>query len=72
VEKMMDNFPTKFKKMDTAFSPAAKNLFSEGQGKKLDDKCKEIFHTWVAKGIFVAKRARPDTSSNCCALHTSL
>ena len=45
IKNMVDNFPIKFKKTNTALSPAADNLFSEGQGRKLDDKCKGTFHT---------------------------
>ena len=60
IENMVDDFPIKLKTTDTALSPAAENLFGEGPSKKLDDKRKETFHTWVAKGLFVAKRARPD------------
>ena len=60
VENMVDDFPEKLKSTDTASTPAPDNLFGEGQSKKLDKSRQEIFHTWVAKGLFVAKRARPD------------
>jgi hypothetical protein len=53
-------------------SPAANNLFGEGPSKKLDDKRKEIFHTWVAKGLFVAKRARPDIHPTIAVLCTQV
>jgi hypothetical protein len=35
-------------------------LFSEGKGAKLDKDRAEEFHTTVAKGLFLCKRARPD------------
>jgi hypothetical protein len=60
IEKMVDEFPIKLKSTDLASTPAADNLFDAGTGKKLEKDRKEIFHTWVAKGLFVAKRARPD------------
>ena len=41
-------------------SPAAADLFRRGPGGLLCEKQKEIFHTCTAKGIFIAKRSRPD------------
>ena len=43
-----------------ADTPAAGNLFDVGTGKELDTKQREMFHTFVAKGLFLCKRARPD------------
>jgi hypothetical protein len=43
-----------------AKTPAGDNLFNLGTGAKLDTKRSEIFHTFVAKGLFLCKRARPD------------
>jgi hypothetical protein len=40
--------------------PAGDNLFNLGTRAKLDTKRSEIFHTFVAKGLFLCKRARPD------------
>jgi hypothetical protein len=39
---------------------ASDNLFNLGTGAKLDMKRSEIFHTFVAKGLFLCKRARSD------------
>jgi hypothetical protein len=43
-----------------AKTPAGDNLFNLGTGAKLDTKKAETFHTFVAKGLFLCKRARPD------------
>ena len=56
IQKMMDEFPMEFKESDTATTPANDNLFDEDKSKKLDDKTKEVFHTFVAKGLFVSKQ----------------
>ena len=43
-------------------TPADVNLFNlnDNDNEQLDMKSKEIFHTTVAKGIFLAKHGRPD------------
>jgi hypothetical protein len=47
-------------KNDATKMPAADSVFNLGTGAKLDMKRSEIFHTFVAKGLFLCKRARPD------------
>jgi hypothetical protein len=58
VAEMIDEFPIKI--TSTRDTPAGDDLLSEGTGAKLDKARAEQFHTTVAKGIFVCKRARPD------------
>jgi hypothetical protein len=53
VENMLNNFPVQLGKKDVAKTPAADNLFNLGTGAKLDTKRSEIFHTFVAKGLFL-------------------
>ena len=61
VKSMIDEFPAEeFNKYHKAATPTAEDLFETGSGPKLGQRKKEIFHTIVAKGLFVAKRARPD------------
>ena len=60
VKGMLDNFPIKFKKGDSISTPAANNLLEKGKGKALTKEKREQFHSMVAKGMFVSKRARPD------------
>ena len=60
VERMLSEFPMSLKTTDTELAPANKHLFEAGHGKKLEKNKAEIFHTTVARGLFAAKRARPD------------
>ncbi|MGC8546028.1 MAG: hypothetical protein ACP5NR_08830, partial [Athalassotoga sp.] len=55
---------------DTAPIPASENLFAEGDGPKLDKDKAELFHTFVAKGLFACKRARPDIHTAIALLCT--
>jgi hypothetical protein len=63
IDKMLQEFPyidqvNKVKKVST---PAADYLFSiNPQAEKLSNELKDEFHTTVAKGLFLCKRARPD------------
>jgi hypothetical protein len=43
-----------------AKTPAGDNLFNLRTGARLDTKRSEVFHTFVAKGLFLCKRARPN------------
>ena len=60
VKGMLDDFSIKFADDETAPTPAASDLFEEGNGPKIDQARAEEFHTFVAKGLFLCKRARPD------------
>ena len=57
---MLEEFPVKFKEDEKQETPAGTNLLEEGKGAKLDEKRKEIFHSFVAKSLFLSKRARLD------------
>jgi hypothetical protein len=70
VENMINEFPVKLGKKDMAKTPAGDNLFNLGTGAKLDTKRSEIFHTFVAKGLFLCKRARPDIQQAILVLCT--
>ncbi len=59
VEKMLEEFSLQFDKRDTVPTPAEEDLFHEGKG-HLDKERQKEFHTFVAKGLFACKRARPD------------
>ena len=60
VKEMLDEFPTKFTKNDTAVNPGSTGLFDEGNTRKLDEKQADLFHSIVAKALFLSKRARLD------------
>jgi hypothetical protein len=68
MEKLVDEFP--FPIVKTANTPAADDLFAESDGAVLDKHRAEVFHTWVAKGLFACKRARPDTHTTVTLLCT--
>ena len=53
-----------------AFTPAAENLFEVGNWKRLSNELSEVFHTLVAKGLFVCKRARPNIQTTIAFLCT--
>ena len=65
VSEMVETYTGKHNNSPT---PAGLNLFKKGAGELLDDKKKEIFHTVVAKGIFIAKRSRPDIAPTVAVL----
>ena len=60
VDDMVDIFPIEFEENNTSASPAGEKLFEEGTGEALNKMEKEQFHTTVAKGLYISKRARPD------------
>jgi len=60
VNDMVVGSPFNLSKCDTALTPASKKLFEVGTGKDLDVSRKEMYHTYVAKAMFMSKRARPD------------
>jgi hypothetical protein len=70
VENMINEFPVQLGKKDMAKTPAGDNLFNLGTGAKLDTKRSEIFHTFVVKGLFLCKRARPDIQQAISVLCT--
>jgi hypothetical protein len=60
VNDMLEYFPIKFRNDQVANSPASDKIFQTSVGKLLEPKRKELFHTMVAKGLFLCKRGRPD------------
>jgi hypothetical protein len=51
-------------------TPASSSLFEVGKSKPLDQKRAEVFHTTVAKGLYLSKRARPDIQPTIAVLCT--
>ncbi len=70
VEQMLEDFPYEFKSTDKVATPANENLFNVDDSKPLDKKRKEIFHTFVAKALFLSKRGRPNIQPTVTALCT--
>ena len=67
---MLEEFPVKFKTNKLAVTPATNDLFSEGDSDALSKQQAEEFHTFVAKGLFLCKRARPDLHTTIAVLCT--
>ena len=70
VQNMLDTFPIKFKDGDAVNTPAADNLFKVDGSKPLEKNQAELFHTTVAKALFLCKRARPDVQPTVAFLCT--
>ena len=67
---MVDDFSMDFKEGDVTPNPAGDDLFAEGTGNKLDKQQAQEYHTFVAKGLFASKRARPDIQPTIAVLCT--
>ena len=70
VEDMLHDFPIKLKETQVATTPASKKIFIGGVGKLIEKTRSEIFHTFMAKGLFLSKRARPDIQQDIAVLTT--
>ena len=70
VQRMIDEFPVKFDKNTTQETPAGNDLLDTGRGEELDNEKREIFHSFVAKGLFLSKRARIDIHPTVSVLAT--
>ena len=55
VKGMLEEFPIKFKKGDTAVSPASIDMFKQDNSKKLNEQERELFHRMVAKSLFFVR-----------------
>ena len=73
MESMVDEFSVPFKPTHTAHTssnPADDDLFSVGESPEINNKKAKEFHTFVAKGLFACKRARPDIHTTIAFLCT--
>lgn len=70
MEAMVDDLSTVFKPSDTAPTPAAPDLFAQGESEELDTKRAEEFHTFVAIGLFASKEAPPDIPPMIAVMYT--
>ena len=69
-KKMLAEFREHFKLDRTAKTPAGSDLFDVKSSKLLDNATREVFHTFVAKGLFMCKRSRPDIQPTIAVLAT--
>jgi hypothetical protein len=67
---MLEEFPIKFAEDERQETPASNSLLEEGKGKLLEENRKEVYHSFMAKGIFVSKRARTDIHPTVTVLST--
>jgi hypothetical protein len=70
VQAMLDDFSIKFQKNEKAITPASENLFQEVKDDILSKEMAEEYHTFVAKALFLCKRARPDLHTTVAVLCT--
>ena len=71
MRKMVVDFKKKYVLNDRATSPGANDLFAYNpDSPKLDKEMREDFHTFAARGLFAAKRGRPDTGTSVSVLTT--
>ena len=71
IEQTIKEFREKGYKLDgTSETLAGNDLFSTGSGEILNGRLKDDFHTFVAKGLFAAKRARRDIQPTIAVLTT--
>ena len=60
LDDIISSWPEEFKENDKVITPASLNLLEKGEGRLLSNEKKEIFHSVIAKGLFVCHRSRPD------------
>ncbi len=60
MQAMVDDFPFKDEMKAAAATAAPANLFGSNSEELLEKSKAEVYHTFVAKGLFACKRARPD------------
>ena len=71
VKDMLESFPFAKQIQKAVTSPAADNLFRiDENASKIEKERAEMFHTMIAKGLFVCKRARPDIMPTIAFLST--
>ena len=71
MRKMINDFEKKYALSERANTPVVNDLFAnDPKSPKLEQEMKEDFHTFTAKGLFAAKRGRPDTGTAISVLTT--
>ena len=69
-EKLLKEFREHYKLDGSAETPAGTDLFANKGGEILSNEMREVFHTFVAKGLFMSKRLRPDIQPTIAVLAT--
>ena len=68
VDRMLDEFPVTFRSDEVQETPASATLLEPGRGANLDPQRHETFHSFVAKSLFLSKRARLDIAPTVAIL----
>ena len=72
VTDMVKDFPGNLPKKKVMCPWTDKMFCIDENSKPLDEKCKEIIHTFIMKGMFVCKHARQDIQPGICFLATKV
>ena len=70
IKGMVKEFPVKFPVGTKCSNPARGNLFEVGNTEKLSKKKAEVYHTFVAKALYICKRGRLDIQPTVAVLCT--
>ena len=70
VERVINEFPMKLSKSYKALTTSGNNIFEKAKIKRKGKKETEEFHTLLARGMFLAKRAGPDIHQLVAVLPT--
>ena len=68
VDRMLQEFLVKFSEKEKQETPASATLLEPGKGAKLEQKRHETFNSFVAKNLFLSKRARLDIAPTVAIL----
>ena len=68
----LKEFPVKLREMLENIMPAGVDLFREDNSEKMNKEMRTMFHRTVVQGLFVCKRARPDTQPMIAVLCTGV
>ena len=60
IDDIVSSWPEKFKDNDSVLTPASFDIFAKGGGRLLSYERREIFHSVLAKALFICRRSRPD------------
>ena len=66
VKAMLEEFPVKLKPNESVATPATDQIFFEGTSEALSLQEAEVFHTFVAKGLFFVQACLPGSTHNDC------
>ena len=69
-DKLLREFWEHYKLNGNAKTPAGTDLLANKGGEILSNEMHEVFHTFVAKGLFMSKRSQPNIQLTIAVLAT--